>query len=499
MIILLAVLVYAARDDLLAPLVDTPSGNQNALRTAGGEPMVGRRSDEIPPKALPLSQRAPGALGARISSIRSAVTIPANEGREPSTEIPSSVNGSPKPRKREDGHISSRFPGRSMPGMKRGHIRRNSSLYIELTKLGVSSADVTRMARAARRTWNLRRVRPGQAFAVHQNAHGGVDSLDLSIARERQLVIRRAGNNRFRASLENTPYTVTWHVTSGTIHHSVFASLKRQNAETELAGYLDEIFGWTIDFIRDIRAGDSFTIYYQRRHYPDGSIAVGNIISARVVNRGQTYYAIRFHEANESPGYYDLNGSSLQKSLRRAPLKLTRVTSNFSGRRFHPIYKMYMPHYGVDYGAPRGTPVYATGDGVVVAARRRRGNGNYVKIRHNNTYTTYYLHLNGFARGIRSGKTVTQGQVIGYVGSTGAATAPHVCYRVKRNGIWVNPRRLKLPSRAPVPANERAAFVRVRDACLARMQDALSHGLQDGTVAVEQPSTPASAQMRTLF
>ncbi len=163
------------------------------------------------------------------------------------------------------------------------------------------------------------------------------------------------------------------------------------------------------------------------------------------------------------------------------------MTSNFSRRRFHPVQKVYKPHYGVDYAAPYGTPVYATGDGTVIAAHYAGGNGNYVKIRHNKTYETMYLHLKGFAKGVRAGARVSEGQCIGYVGSTGFATGAHVCYRMTKNGVPVNPRSLELPAREPVPAAEMATFNTIRDSYMSRVHEAIIEGLDNRTTVVSAP------------
>jgi murein DD-endopeptidase MepM/ murein hydrolase activator NlpD len=440
MVILLAVLVYAGRDQLLAPLVEQP---RQVMAPATGERV----------------------------------------------DVPAIVPAGIAPPETQSG------ARRATP--KRGKIRRNSSLYIELTKMGVSPQEVHGVARASKKTYNLKRVQPGQRFSVYQSSTGELDSLEFVINAEQHLKVRREGE-KYTSEIEHIPYEVTYHVTQGVINSSIFAALKKQGAETELASGLDEIFGWTIDFFSDVRKGDSFAILYERKQFEDGRTTLGDILSARVVNKGEEHWAVRFTPEGKPVGYYDLEGNSLQKSLRRSPLKFTRVTSNFTNRRFHPVYKTYRPHYGVDYGAPRGTPVYSTGDGTILVAGRRRGNGNYVKIKHTNTYTTYYLHLNGFARGIRSGIKVRQGQLIGYVGSTGAATASHVCYRIKRNGSWVNPKRLKLPSKAPVPQAQIASYNRVRDTFLFRVQESLLAGNDNGTTAVPEPTYP-SRQAQTLF
>jgi len=373
---------------------------------------------------------------------------------------------------------------------------------VELTRLGVTPQEVTAVARASKKVYDLRRVRPGQRFAIYTGATGALDSLQFVVSREQHLMVRRDGDT-FSAQIEDVPFTISYHVTYGTITSSIFASLQAQGAETELAAALDEIFGWTIDFISDLRRGDSYAVLYERKTFEDGTSTLGDVLAAKVVNQDVPHHAFAFAPQGRSEGYYDLAGASLQKSLRRSPLKFTRVTSSFTGRRYHPVYKSYRPHYGVDYGAPRGTPVYATGDGTVLVAGRQRanrGNGNYVKIKHNNTYNSYCLHLDRVAKGVRPGVRVQQGQLIGYVGSTGAATASHVCYRITRNGSWVNPRRLKLPAKEPVPTAEMADFERTRDAYLARLSETLLAGVESGTAPVEPPSAQRGGPERqTVF
>jgi murein DD-endopeptidase MepM/ murein hydrolase activator NlpD len=460
MIVLVAVLIYAARDTVLTPIVD-------------GSPRAQSAGVQAPADVDPLGQSEAGDDAVLAGAIDEVETPP-----EPVRE--------------------EAFVPLIPVDTREGKIRKNSSLYEEMRNMGFTPVEIDRVARAAKSTYNLKRVQPGQRFTAFTTNEGRLDSLVFYVSLDYCLKVRRHGEE-FVAAMDTIPYETTYHVTTGTIHSSIFAALQEQDAETELAAALDDIFGWTIDFISDIRKGDSFTILYERRTYPDGRSSLGNVLSARIVNQGNELHAFRYQTEGENASYYDLEGNSLQKSLRRSPLKFTRVTSNFSGRRYHPVYKRSMPHYGVDYGAPRGTPIYATGDGIIERSRYRRGNGNYVRIKHNNVYTTYYLHMNGFAKGVKEGRRVKQGQIIGYVGSTGSATGSHVCYRVKRYGKWVNPRKLRLPSKEPVPDTEITRYEHVRDSYLYRIQGALAEGTKDRTIAVERPVYPGTDQRATLF
>jgi murein DD-endopeptidase MepM/ murein hydrolase activator NlpD len=244
---------------------------------------------------------------------------------------------------------------------------------------------------------------------------------------------------------------------------------------------MNDILGWDIDFNRDLRKGDTFRILYDEVWKEDQLVRTGVIEALEIINRGKVKRAFRFNAEGGRPGYFDSDGNNMQKQLMRAPLEYSRISSGYSHRRLHPVLKKWMPHLGVDYAAPLGTPVRAGGDGVVVAATSKKGNGRYIQIRHvNREYETYYLHLSRYAKNIKKGTRVSQGQIIGYVGATGYATGPHLDYRVKRNGTFVNPRKLKLPAAAPVSQELREHF----DTLSGMLTTALLDIPQDQTVPV---------------
>ena len=223
--------------------------------------------------------------------------------------------------------------------------------------------------------------------------------------------------------------------------------MQASGAPLQLAPKMNDVFGWEIDFNRDLRPGDTFRVVYEEVWKNGRFLRTGPILAAECTNRGHAHRAYRFDDS----GYFDADGRNLQKQLMRAPLEYSRISSNFTYRRLHPVLKRYMPHLGVDYAAPVGTPVWAAGDGVITEIGRKSGNGRYIRIRHKNQeYQSWYLHLSRFAKGMRKGTQVRQGQVIGFVGATGYATGPHLDFRIQRNGSWVNPRTLKLPAANPV-------------------------------------------------
>jgi murein DD-endopeptidase MepM/ murein hydrolase activator NlpD len=464
-VILAALSLYAGRDTVLRPFM---------------RPIPAQSTHPAVTETTPLETSTPDA-GTQTASIEPTL-LPENDGN--AARVPAlfpSASSAPPAEPTE------------------GRIGKNSSMYVELRRVGVTPQEIDKIVRASKKTYNLRRVRAGQKFDVFTAGGGLVDSLFFYFDSERFLGVRRVNPEGFVASIDTVPYVVTYHVTEGVIRQSVFVTLQEQRAETELAAQLAEIFGWTIDFFTDIRRGDSFAVLYERKTYENGRRKLGEVLAACVSARENDYYAFRYQGQTGRTGYYDENGKSMEKSLRRAPVKYTRVTSNFSHRRYHPINKRYLPHYGCDFGAPYGTPVHATGDGTVLVATRRTGNGNYVKIKHNNTYTTYYLHLQRFAKGVRKGKWVKQGQVIGYVGSTGWANGPHVCYRIKKNGSWVNPRTVKLPSKEPIRAAGLERFRRLRDAYLIRLNESILDGVDNRTILVERPSYPTGTQVLAPF
>jgi len=245
----------------------------------------------------------------------------------------------------------------------------------------------------------------------------------------------------------------------GIVESSLFGAMETAGAGPELAVRMAQIYQWDIDFLRDLRQGDRFVVVVDR-HTVDGEFYEwGTIFAARFVNGKRTLDAVVYPDNNGRLGYYDIEGLPLRKQFLRSPLKFSRVTSRFSMIRYHPVLKRRMPHYGVDYGAPVGTPVLVTADGTVTLAGRNGGGGNMVTARHTNGYETNYLHLSRYGKGVRRGARVVQGQIIGYVGSTGLSTGPHLDYRVKLNGRWINPLSISSPPVKPLAEDRLQRFL----------------------------------------
>ncbi len=381
------------------------------------------------------------------------------------------------------------------PRIVQGEISRGTPFFVEMKRAGVEPNEIQKIVTATKNEFNFKKVKPGQKYSIYTDPEGDLDSLQFIVDTEKVLKVTKIGES-YATRLDTIPYRVDYYITSGTIHQSIFATLQDIGADPELAAYLAVIFQWDIDFFKDIRKGDTFSILYEQRIFGDGKGQLGRVLAARVFTQGEEHYAIRHDLEKGVPTYFDENGKSLQKSLLRAPLQFSRISSNFSHRRLHPVHKTYTPHLGIDYAAPHGTPVHSTGDGTVVAATRNSSNGNYLKIRHNSRITTYYLHLSRFAKGVKVGARVKQGQIIGYVGSTGSATGSHLDYRIKVGGDFVNPRRIKLPPKAPVPTDQMALFQAKKAAYLLKFFEAAA--LEETTV-VEKPTNVPHERAKILF
>ncbi len=254
---------------------------------------------------------------------------------------------------------------------------------------------------------------------------------------------------------------------SGLISSSLYNSMIEAGASPQLVDNVADVFGWQLDFGR-LQPGDKYKIIYEENRVDGESAGLGPILGAEFIHESNPFVAVRFDQGN-GPDYFDEKGNSLRKAFLKYPVKFTRISSRYSGRRFHPVLKRYKSHLGTDYAAPTGTPIRAAGDGIVTEARYKGGNGNYVKIRHNSTYTTQYLHMSRIAKGMKPGSKVAQGQTIGYVGSTGLANGPHLCYRFWKNGVQVDALKVELPPSEPITEDFRASY----DSVMVNMMDQL--------------------------
>jgi murein DD-endopeptidase MepM/ murein hydrolase activator NlpD len=293
---------------------------------------------------------------------------------------------------------------------------------------------------------DMHRLRPGNILRFHHDAQGTVDSVEMKLSGWGEVDAVRNGGT-FEVSSHQAQQREIQTVVAANIETSLYDALVSSGENPALAQPLVDVFQWDIDFFA-LKKGDSFSLVVKKKYAGDEATGYGPILAARFLHNGQVFEAFR-SESDGHGGYYGAGGSPLRKQFLRAPLQFTRVTSGFSNSRFHPLLHIFRPHHGVDYGAPVGTPVMTTADGVVVEAGYKHGEGNYIRVKHTARIHTAYLHLSRFAKGIRPGAKVTQGDVIGYVGMTGLATGPHLDYRVQDGNEWLDP--LKLRSITPDP------------------------------------------------
>jgi murein DD-endopeptidase MepM/ murein hydrolase activator NlpD len=304
-----------------------------------------------------------------------------------------------------------------------------------------------------------RQLRAHSTATVRLRADGRVDSLILPLVSGARVAIHRADDGFRMAPVgtENDDGTAFLELRQGVITHSLFATASEIGMPDAVASKLAEIFGTQIDFSRDLRVGDSFAVIYETKLDAEGLPQPGEIVAAEFVNQGKRHVVLRYDLPGGKSGYYTPDGRVLGTGFLRYPLRFTRVSSNFGGR-FHPIKREWRHHAGTDFAAPPGTPVMAASDGVVKFAGWQNGYGNFVLLEHRSGYVTGYGHLKGFAPGLKAGKRVSQGDVIGYVGSTGWATGPHLHYEVRINGKPQDPLKIALPAPEPLPARELARF-----------------------------------------
>ena len=319
-----------------------------------------------------------------------------------------------------------------------------------------SAQEILDLDKRSKSVFPFTRICAGHPYSII-TSDGQFSSFIYEIDENEQLVISR-GDDQISIAKIPIIYEVTTELISGEISSSLFDAVMAIGEDSSLAIMIADIFQWDIDFILDIRSGDSFQVLVEKRSREGQPAGYGHILAAEFINQGHAFRAARFKDGNQNVSYYDENGDNIRKAFLKAPVSFTRISSGFTMRRFHPISKTWKAHPAIDYVAPVGTPIKTVGDGTISRIGRTQYNGNYIEVRHSNGYRTVYLHMKGFARGMKLHKRIAQGQVIGYLGSTGMATGPHLCYRMKKNGSPVNPTRLKAPATQSISKENLALF-----------------------------------------
>ena len=338
-------------------------------------------------------------------------------------------------------------------------IQPNQFLADILLKHKVSYPEIAEIAENSKEVWDVRYLRAGKDYMV----------LSSDTAQRADYFIYEPNAFRYVVySLKDGKVSVVERdidriekTAAGEIESNLWQTMIDQDLDYELAAKMEDALAWSISF-HHLQKKDKFKAVYEELYVDGKRVGVGDLKAAYFQNANNEYYAVKF-ENDQYDGFYNLDGRPMKKAFLRAPVRYTRISSKFNRSRFHPVLKRVRPHLGTDYAAPYGTPIYAVANGVVTQRGYTKGNGNYVKIKHDKTYTTQYLHMQRFKKDVKKGSQVKQGEVIGYVGSTGLATGPHVCFRFWKNGKQVNHLRENLPEPDPMPESDLPAFFQVRD------------------------------------
>ena len=337
-------------------------------------------------------------------------------------------------------------------------IRKTQFLSNIMLKQDIDYNTITHIEKKHRKVFDIRRIKPGQkhTFLISRDSVPTpefwiyeIDKINYAVFSLTDSLTAWIGHKEVETKVEYI---------EGVIESSLWNAMAAAGGDQNITMELSDIYSWTVDFF-GIQPGDTFKVVYENRYIKDECIGMGKILASYLNNAGSPHYAYYF-EQNGKGEYFDEEGANLRKAFLKAPLNYRRISSHFSNARKHPVTKVVRPHHGVDYAAPTGTPVVTVGDGTVIEKGwDKKGGGNYIKIKHNSTYTTTYMHLNGFAKGIKKGDRVKQGQLIGYVGSTGMSTGPHLDFRLNKNGKYINPLTFESPSADPVMRRRRRSRV----------------------------------------
>lgn len=349
-----------------------------------------------------------------------------------------------------------------------GIVNRNQNLSSILDRHGVGKRKVYHLTEASKKVFDVREIRSGQTYAVFASRDSVPEVSYFVYERNpRSYVVFDLLNDS--VSIGYNPVEWRKKTVKGQVESSPWNAMVACGTDPYLSVELSKIYGWSIDFF-GLQKEDEFRVLYEQEYVDGKSLSNFNITGAVFKHADSLYYAIPFMQDNEVL-FYNEHGKSLEGAFLKAPLDFFRISSRFSNSRYHPVLKRYRAHHGVDYAAPVGTPVYAVGSGVVIAkAFQAGGGGNYVKIKHNSTYTTVYMHLSKFASGLKVGKTVAQKEVIGYVGSTGITTGPHLDFRVYENGKPINPLTIRSQPKQPVKEENMPRFTVIRDTIIEQLQ-----------------------------
>ncbi|MCW8964362.1 MAG: peptidoglycan DD-metalloendopeptidase family protein [Gammaproteobacteria bacterium] len=328
-------------------------------------------------------------------------------------------------------------------------VKKGDSMALIFRRAGEKPGTLHNIMSSGDVTERFKHLQVGQTIEFGYNEDDQFQELKFSPSKTQQLIVSRE-SGQWQPELHSEQVETRIQHATAVIKDSLFLSGSRAGLSDNTIMQLAGIFGWDIDFALDIRNGDQFSLIYETRHLDGEKIGDGEIIAAEFINQGKNYQAVRYTNPDNDTEYYSPDGRSMRKAFLRTPVKFSRISSRFTNKRWHPVLKRWRSHRGVDYAASRGTPVKATSNGKVTFKGRKGGYGKAIFLQHGKTYTTVYGHLKSYAKAVRKGAKVKQGQIIGYVGSTGLATGPHLHYELRVNGVHRNPLKVKLPKAHPI-------------------------------------------------
>lgn len=347
----------------------------------------------------------------------------------------------------------------------KGTVNQGQTLGEILYENHINHPEIAEIVSKSKDIFDVRRVNPGKEYTVIC-VDDSTEQACYFIYQENPtnyiVIDLNDGIDVYRGKKE---VTTKVNVAYGEINSSLWLTIQEQELSPKIAAELSTIYAWTIDFFK-IQKGDGFKVYYENKYIDDEYIGIGRILASEFTHKGQIFYSFYYRENENFGDYFDEKGRTLRKAFLKAPVDYKRISSRYSKRRKHPVTGRWKGHFGTDYAADRGTPIVSTANGTIVAASYTKNNGNFVKVRHNGTYTTQYLHMSKIKPGIRKGVYVKQGETIGYVGSTGLATGPHVCYRFWVNGKQVDPYKQDLPPGDPIKEENREVYMIAKDSLM---------------------------------
>jgi murein DD-endopeptidase MepM/ murein hydrolase activator NlpD len=439
---------------LPAPPLTADDASRESDAAAAAAPPTDSVAADVPPVA------GPEAVVAAPSTVQDAAPA-SNEAPEPVVAAPSAVPDTAPARSEEPetaGAPAQPEPALAVPSRWRDHtVKKGETLTQVLKALGVDKDDRAKVVAAAKGKAALTKLKTGQTLRGRVDGDGGLLELQLKLDRKTSVHVELRDDD-YRIHTIDRPVEKRLAQTSAVIQSSLFVDGQGAGLSDAQIMELAAIFGWDVDFVLGLRPGDRFSLIYEAEYLDGEKVDDGAILAAEFVNQGRRYRAVRFEDDDGTLGYYAPDGTSKKQAFLRSPLKLARVSSGFSLSRAHPILNTRRAHKGVDYSAPTGTPVKATGAGLVTFSGQKNGYGNVIELQHGDKYTTLYGHLSRFAEGLRVGEPIKQGEVIGYVGQTGLATGPHLHYEFRVAGEHRDPLSTKLPTAVPLDGQDLAAF-----------------------------------------